>query len=153
MAGDQVFELFNHSPAPCIGAITVYHRTERIYRLVIHQNAHLHQIVLLIADHLIVKRGIALGHGLQPVIEIKHHLIERQVIDHHSAGSRIGQIHLHAATVLAQLQHITKILIRHQNRGLDPRLFKVIDQCQIRHICGVVQLLDPSVAHVDVIDH
>ena len=107
----------------------------------------------MIAGHLVVKGGVTLGHRLEPVIKIKHHLIERQVIDRHGAAAGIGQIQLDAPTVLAQFQHIAQVFVRHQNGCLDARLFQVIHMSQIGHIGRVVQLDHGLIAHIDVIHH
>ena len=134
------------------------HGRERIHRLVIHQNRHFHEVILAVASHLIVKGRIAFGHRFQTVIEVKDHLIQRQIIDHHGAGARVGEVFLDAATVLAQLQHVAEVVIGHKNCRFDARFFEVVDLGHVRHVGGVVHLdhltrLVIFAFHIDVIDH
>ena len=103
--------------------------------------------------HLIVKARVALGHALQTVIEIKHNLVERQVIDHHGTAARIGQVHLDTATVLAKLQNVPEVFVRYKDRRLDARLFQVVHIGEVGHIGRVVQLLHRAVFHVNVVNN
>ena len=126
---------------------------QRIHGLGVDQDRHLHKVALLVVLDIVVEAGIALGDRLQPVIEIKHHFIERQAIDRHGAAAHIGQVLLDAAAVLTQLQHGAEILIGDQDGGLDPRLLDVVDLHRVRHVGGIVQLHHRAVGHVHVIDH
>jgi hypothetical protein len=58
---------------------------QRIDRLFVDQDLHAHQVARLVAGHLVVEAGIAAGDGFQPVVEVEHHLVERQLVDHHGA--------------------------------------------------------------------
>ena len=86
-----------------LGAGAVHHSAERIHRFVVNQNRHLDQRILTVADHLIVERGIAAADALQPVIEIEHHLVERQFIGDLRAAAHVSEVGLDAAPVLTQL--------------------------------------------------
>ena len=114
---------------------------------------HFDQVILLIARHLIVKAGIAFGDRFQAVVEVKHNFVQRQIIDHHRAVARIGEVKLHPAAVLAEFQHIAQEIIRHKDRGLDPRLFDMIDIGQVGHIGGVVQFHHRPIPHMHMINH
>ncbi len=102
---------------------------------------------------MVVKAGVALGHRFQAVVEVEHHFGQGQVIDHHCPRAGVRQIKLDAATVLAQLQDVTKVIIRHHDGRLDPRLFDVVDIGQVGHVGGVVQVLHGAVLHVQLEDH
>ncbi|MPL67355.1 hypothetical protein SDC9_13046 [bioreactor metagenome] len=150
---DQLFQLLHHRPAARLGAVAVHHDRQRIDRLVVHQDRHLDHEILAVFAELVVEGGIALRHRFQPVVEVEHHLGERQVIDHHRARAGIGQIELDAAAVLAQLQHVAQIFVGHHDRRLDPRLLDMVDIGQIGHVGGVVQIAHLAVLHVDLEHH
>ena len=152
MTGDQVLQFFDHRTAAHLCPVAMDHGRQGVHRLIIDEDRHFHEVVLPVADHLVIKAGIALGDRLQPVVEIEYHLVERQVIDHHRPAAGIGQVLLDAAAVLAELQHIAEVIVRHEDRRLDARLFHVVDVGQVRHVGGVVQFAHLSVLHVDVID-
>jgi hypothetical protein len=75
----------------------------------------------------IVERRIALRHRFQPVVEIEHHLVERQVVFHHRARADVGELLLRAAPVLAELEHAAEIFVGGEDRRLDPRLLDLDD--------------------------
>ena len=153
MARDQVLELFTHGAAPHFGAVTVHHHRQRVHGFVVHQNLHFDQIVLTVANHLVIERGIALGHRFQTVVEVEHDLVQRQVVNNHGTGAGIGQVQLDAATILTEFQHVPQIFVGHHDGRLDPRFFNMVHMCQIGHVCGVVQLFHRAVFHVQVINH
>src|SRR3546814_3616638 len=70
---------------------------------------------------MIVERRIAAADALQPVIEIEHDLVERQLIGDLRAAADISEVLLHPAAVLAQLQDRAEIVVGHVNHRLDPR--------------------------------
>ncbi len=92
MAGDQFFELFHHGAAAGLGAVAVHHHGKRIDRFIVDQHRHFHQKILAVAGDGVVKAGVALGDRFQPVIEIEHHFVERQIIHHHGACARVGKV-------------------------------------------------------------
>jgi hypothetical protein len=59
---------------------------------------------------------------LQAVVEVEHHLVQRQVVFHHGAVADIGELLLDAAAVLAELEDAAEIFVGREDRGLDPRL-------------------------------
>ena len=113
---------------------------ERVDRLGVDQDAHLHEIAVAIVGDLIVEGGVALRDRLQPVIEIEHHLVQRQIVDHHGALADIVEIDLHAAPVLTELQDRAEIVVGRQDRRPDPGLVDLLDLHHIRHVGGIVQL-------------
>ena len=101
---------------------------------------------------MIVEAGVTAAHRFQAIVEIEHHFVQRQHVDDHGARAGIGEFHLPAAAVLAQLQHRAQIIVRHHDGGLDPRLFDEGDARHIGHVGRVVQLLHRAVIHVQAID-
>src|SRR5690606_15894100 len=101
---------------------------------------------------LIVERGVALRDRLQPVVEVEHHLVQRQLVDHKRAAADIGQLDLAAATVLAQLDHAAEVFVGGQDGGLDPRLADGLDLHDVRQVGRVVQVDLGPVAQADRVD-
>src|SRR5690606_9248437 len=96
--------------------------------------------------------GIALGDRLQPVIEIEHHLVERQVVDQHGTLADIGQVRLYAAPVLAELEDAAEIIVRRQDGGANPWLLDGGYLHDVGHVGGVVQFLLRTVEQVELVD-
>jgi hypothetical protein len=109
----------------------VHDHRKRIDRLVVDQDAHLDEIALAQADLLIVEAGIAAADRLQPIIEIEHHLVQRQLVIHLRAPAHIGEAGLDAAPVLTQLQDAAQIFVGRVDGGLDPRLVDLLDAAGI----------------------
>ena len=149
---DEVFELFAHRATAAFSARAVDDDGERVDRLGVDQDRQLDEVVLLVARHLVVERRVAARHRLQAVVEIEHHLVQRQLVDEHGAAAGIGEVLLPAAAVLAELQHRAEVFVGHQNGGLDPRLLQVIDARAVRHVGRVVHLDLGAVVQVDMID-
>jgi hypothetical protein len=95
---------------------------ERVDRLGIDQDRHLHEVALAVIGDVVVEGGIALRDRFQPVVEVEHDLVQRQVVDHHGALADIVEVDLHAAPVLAQFQDAAEMFVRRQDRGPDPGL-------------------------------
>jgi len=70
-------------------------------RLAVHQHLQLDQIGGAIIGQVIVERGIAARHRFQPVVEIEHHFVKRQIVFHQRAIADVSQLLLLAAAVLA----------------------------------------------------
>ena len=153
MRTDQVLHLLDHASAARFGPVAVDQHRERVHRLGIDQDRHLHQIADPVAFDLIIERGIALRDALQPVIEVKHHLIERQVIDDQGPGSDIAQFALLPAPVLAKLDHRTQIFVRCQDGGLDPGLCNGGDLHRVGHVGRIVQLDFCAVGQANFVNH
>ena len=153
VTGDQLLELLDHRPAAGLGAGAVDHHGEGVDRLVVDEDLHLDEVVLLVAGQLVVEGGVALGDGLQPVVEVEDHLVERQVVDDHGAGAGVGEVELDAAAVLAELEDVAEVVVGDEDRRLDPRLLDVVDAHRVGHVGGVVQLEQRAVGLVDVVDH
>src|SRR6266404_5227380 len=57
---DQFLHLFDHDAAAAFRALAVHQHRQRIHRLVVDQDLHLHEVGRLVVGEMIVERGIAL---------------------------------------------------------------------------------------------
>src|SRR5213080_1739303 len=151
--GDELLELFHHGASAALRARAMHEHGECVDRLAVDEDLHFHQIGQPEVGEVIVERGVAFRHGLKTVVEVEHHLVERQVVFHHRAVADVGQLDLHAAPVLAELEHAAEIFVRSHDSGADPRLFGLLDPHRIRHIDGIVDLELGPVGQRDLIDH
>uniref|UniRef100_A0A0N4ZLE2 Glucosamine_iso domain-containing protein n=1 Tax=Parastrongyloides trichosuri TaxID=131310 RepID=A0A0N4ZLE2_PARTI len=149
---DQLLHLLDHAAAARLGAGAVDQHRQGVHRLGVDQDRHLDQVADLVVGDLIVERGVALRDRLQPVVEVEHHLVQRQLIDHQGAGADVGQFDLAAATVLAQLDHPAEVFVGGQDGGLDPRLADRLDLHDVRQVGRVVQVDLGPVAQADLVD-
>src|SRR3546814_9841875 len=46
---------------------------QRVDILAVHKDRHLHQVVLAVADLVIIEAGVSPADRLQPVVEVEHH--------------------------------------------------------------------------------
>ena len=153
MLRDELLHLLAHAAAPAFGAVAVDQHRQGVDRFGIDQDRHLDQVAGLVVLDLVVERGVALGDRFQAVVEVEHHLVERQLIDQHGAIADIAQLALHAATVLAQLDDAAQIVVRGEDRRLDPGLQDGLDVHRVGHVGGVVEFDLRAVAHLDLVDH
>lgn len=134
-------------------AFAVDDHGQRVHGLVIHADLQLDQIIFAVAVELVIKGRVALGDGFQAVVEIEHNLVQRQAVDQHGAVAGIGEVELHAAAVLAELEQPAEIFIGDEDGGLDPRFLYGVDLDNVGHVDGVVELDLAAVGHVDFVDH
>src|SRR5262245_57877771 len=73
--GDQLLELLAHGASPALGTRAMHDDGERIDRLAVHQDRHLHEIAGLMRLDLVVEGGIAAADRLEAVVEVEHHLV------------------------------------------------------------------------------
>ena len=126
---------------------------QRIDRITVHQDRHLHKLAGAVFVDGVIKAGIAAGNRFQPIIEIEHHLVQRQPIDRHRAVAGIGQVDLLAAALGAKRQHRPQIFIRRHDGGLDPGLLDLGDLCHLRHVGRVVKADLGTVRHGHGVDN
>ena len=125
---------------------------EGVDGLGVDEDRHLDEIARAIIGDDIIEAGVALGDGLQPIIEIEHDFVEGQVIDGHGALAHIAQVDLQAAPLLTELQHGAQMFIRRQDRRADPGLGDLLDLHDIGHVGGIVQVDLLAVGELDLID-
>ena len=69
-----------------LGGAAVDDHAQRVDRLLVDQDAHLDEVAGAVADLLIIEAGIAAADALQPVVEVEHHFVERQLVGQLGAG-------------------------------------------------------------------
>ena len=115
-------------PAAIVGAIAMDDDRQRVHRLAVDQDIELDQRRLPVAGDVIVERRVAARDRFQPIVEIEHDFVERQLVgDQHAVGGLELERLLHAALVLAQLQDGADELRRRQDHRGDDRLFDLVD--------------------------
>src|SRR6478672_4783964 len=156
VAGDEVLQALAHAAAARLGIAAVDDHRERVDRLIVDEDAHLHEVAGARADLVIVEAGVAAADRLQPVVEVEHHLVQRKLVAEHgagvAAGADVGQVLLDAAAVLAQLQNRAEVGVGDVDRAVDPRLLDALDRIGIGPVGGVVDFLHGAVAELELID-
>jgi hypothetical protein len=159
VAGDEVLQALAHAAAAGLGAGAVDDHAERVDRLAVDQDAHLDEVALAVADLVIVEAGIAAADRFQPVVEVEHHFVQRQLVGELGAAGDIGQVLLNAAAVLAELEDRAEIVVGDIDGRLDPRLLDRGDAVRVGHVGRVVELdgarrrLARRLGQVDLVDH
>ena len=126
---------------------------QAVDRLPVDQDGDPHQVAAAVVVEFVVERGVSAGRGLETVVEVEHHLVERQGIDGHRPVADVGQIGLLATFLRAELQDIAEVLVRNQDRRPDPGLLHRLNAALVRPVHGVVQLDVPPVGKAEAIDH
>ena len=70
--------------------------------------------------------------ALQAVVEVEHHLVQRQLVDEHGAAAGVGEVFWMPAPVLAELEDGAEVLVGDEDGRLDPRLLDVVDARRVR---------------------
>ena len=153
MAGDELLQFLAHCAATGLGAVAMNHHRKRVDGLLVDEDLHLDEVVRLIAGKLVVEARVPFRHRFKPVMEIEDDFVQRQVIDHHGTGTRVAEVFLNAAAVVAELQDIAKIVVRHENGGPDARLLDVVDGRRVGHVRRIVEIKHGPVAQLDMVDH
>ena len=97
---------------------------------------------------MIIERRIAARRRLQPVVEIQHDFIQRHLIEQqHAAAADVLELLLRAALFFQQLQDLAEIFLARDHRGIDDRLFDLLDLGRIGKLLRIVDFdTSPSVA-------
>src|SRR6185369_14909274 len=150
---DQFFQLLGHGAAARLSARAMDEHGERVDRVAVHQHLQLHQVGDFVIGEVIVERGIAARDRLQPVVEIEHDLVQRQVVFHHGAVADVSEFLLRAAAVLTVLEHGAEIFVGREDGRLDPGLLHLLDVVRLRHVDRIVDLQLAAVGGLDPVDH
>src|SRR5688572_17381534 len=152
MARDEVLEALAELAAAGLGGDAVDDHRERVDRLAVDQDVHLDEVALAVADLVIVEARIAAADRLQPVVEVEHHLVQRQLVGELGAAGDVGEVLLDAAAVLAELEDRAEIFVGDVDGRLDPGLVDELDQVRIGPVGRVVDLAQAAAGGADVID-
>src|SRR5688572_6650870 len=105
LPGNQLAHLRGERTPALVGHVAVHDHGERVDRLLVHQDVELDERRLLIAGDMVVERRVSARQRLQPIVELQHDFVERQLVgDEHAIRGEILDRFLHAALFLAQLQ-------------------------------------------------
>ena len=103
---------------------------------------------------MIVQAGVALGDGLELVVEVQHHLVEGHLIDqHHAILAHVFQLLLEAPPLFAELDEAAHKVGAGEDGGLDDGLFDLGDLLEGRQLGGVVDRNLRAIREVHVVAH
>src|SRR5207244_38980 len=71
---NEILQLLAHDAAAGIRTRAMYDHRQRIDRLRIDEDLHLHEIARLVTEDLVIEGGVAFADRFQPVVEVKHDL-------------------------------------------------------------------------------
>ena len=75
----------------------------------------------------VVERGVAAAGRLEAVEEVEHHFRQRHFVLQRYLVAEVQHLLLPAALLIAQLQHATHVIGRHQDVGNDDGLAQLVD--------------------------
>ena len=127
--------------------LAVHDQRERVDAVAVDQDVELHEIARAILDELVIERRVAARHRFQPVEEIHHDFVQRQLVGEHHLAPEVLHVLLRAALLRAQRDHGADVLLRHEDRRLDHRLAHFLDERRVGQARRVLDLDDGAVAH------
>src|SRR5262249_30258876 len=98
---NQIFQLLADRTAALLGLAAMGDETERVDRVLVHQDGNAHQIALGVAVHLVVEAGVAAADGFQAVVEVEHHLVQREAVYRHGPVADVSEVYLLTAPLAA----------------------------------------------------
>ena len=151
---DHFLHLLTERKAQGLALAAVHHDGQRVHGIAVYQDVHLHQVGFGIVLHVVVEAGVALGHGLELVVEIQHHLVQGQFIDqHHAILAHIFELLLEAPPFLAELDQAAHEIRPGEDRGLDDGFFDLHDLRERRQLGRIVHGDLAAIGQVDVEPH
>src|SRR5271165_1379953 len=127
---------------------------ERIDRLARDQDVQLHHRRLPRPRQVVIERSIAARHRLEPVVEVQHDLVQRQLVgEHHPGGCDVLEVLLPPAFFLDQLEDSADILLIGQDHRRDDRLFHRVDLTGIGPARRVLYLDNGTIGQRDLVAH
>ena len=119
----------------------MHNRRQRIHRVAVQEDIHLHELRLLIIRQFIIQRSITLGRRFQAVKVVKNDFIERNMIGNHDAvGIEIVHVLEHAPLVLRNLHDCADKIIGHNHRRLDKRFLNMLNLRLRRQFCRIADV-------------
>ncbi len=126
---------------------------QRVDPVGIDQDVQFHQWCALEMAEFIVEGSVPAAHRLQPVKEVEHDFGHGQRVLQRHLGAQEEHLLLHAALVIAQLQHCPHVVRRDQDVGENDRLAQVIDFIGWRQFRRVVDIHQRAVGAGHLVDH
>ncbi len=95
---------------------------------------------------MIVERRVAARSRLQAIVKIEDDLVQRKLVrEHHSTGADVFELLLRPPLLFEQFQDLPQILLARDYRGVDDRLFDLLDPGRVREFGGIVHFQQRSV--------
>ena len=125
---------------------------ERVDWLAGDQHVDAREIPFAEADHVVVEARVSTRARLQLVVVVKDDLRERQLVRQVDTILRqVLEVVEAAAALVVQLHHRADVFLRDDDRGLDVRLFDLVDLR--RHVRGCVHLPPFAVWRLHPVGH
>ena len=142
-----------HLDAAVPRLVAVHHRRERVHRLAVEEDVHLHDVRDLVARRLVVHRRIAVRDGLQGVVKVDQDLIQGEhAVQHHALRvDRLRPLH-HSATVHHNAHHVADHLRGRDDARLEDRLGNRLKNGRIGHLQGIVEVLLLAALELQLVD-
>ena len=113
LAGNVILELFAQAARTGIRLILMCDEAQRVHLVAVEQHIDLHELAAAVAGKLVVKRGVALGVGLERVEEIVDDLVERHfVVQLDEVGIKVLHILELAAAFLTHRHNVADVVGR-----------------------------------------
>ncbi len=127
---------------------------EGVHALAVQQDVEPRQVALAVADQVVVEAAGATGQRLQLLVEVEHHLGERQVVsDLDPATIDVMEAAERAAPLVTQLLDAADVLRRAHDPKPHVRLLDPLDLALRRHARRVLHLRRRPVPQVHPIVH
>ena len=127
---------------------------QRVHLVAVEQHIDLHQLAAAVAGKLVVKRGVALGVGLERVEEIVDDLVERHfVVQLDEVGIKVLHILELAAAFLTHRHNVADVVGRRDDGDLDVGLLRVLDHARVGVVVWIVHAHHRAVGLVDLINN
>src|SRR5215470_5585606 len=140
LAGNDPAELLGQRLAFLVRLVAVDDDGERVDGIAVQEDVELDHVRLAELQEVVVERGVALGDGLEPVVEVHHDLREREVeLDVATLAHVLERLVL-AALLLGELVHLAHELRGHENGAAHIGLFDALDLVGGRELGGVLHL-------------
>src|SRR4029453_4348566 len=140
LAGDHRPQLLGQGFAFLVGLLPVDDDGERVDRVAVEQDVELDHVRGPELQEVVVEGGIALGDGLQAIVEVDHDLAQREgelVVD---PLADVLQRLVLAPLVLGELVDLAHELGRHEDRAAHVRLLDPLDAIDRGELGGVLHL-------------
>ena len=98
LARDQLFHLLGERAALCLRGAAMKNQRQRIDRFARDQHIKLNEIAFPVTCQVVIERSVTTRDGFQPIVEVQHDLVQRQLVgQHHAVRGYVFKTLLHAA--------------------------------------------------------
>src|SRR5712692_48481 len=158
--GDLVELTRNHAPellgqrlALVVGLVAMDDDAERVHRVAVEQDVELHHVRFPELQEVVIEGGVALGDGLELVVEVHHDLGQREVEgDVHALAEVLERLVL-PPLLLGQLVELAHELGWHEDGAPHVGLLDPLDLVRRRQLRRVLDLDDLALGRDDAETH